>query len=355
MTKAKLDEYLNKSVIATLKNGEKIIGRVRKIKNVYIIGKDIELIPSSVKKVEIKQTDSGKVKVLERTKIEEHFYKERCVIVKTKNEFTRYVVRYGHINGKNVNLVKSFSSLEQAKEFNEVCKRNINEMKFAKNSVMEIKNCCEILEYPETLLKALGIEPNNFENYYNEIVPNFDENFKKLSFDTLNDREERMLVAYFKEKMNFAEIGRNEGLTRERVRQIVAKAVRKLRHSRAINILTTSLHQYELINAQEREELYLKIKREMTYELALQIIKEHDELEQQYIASNQKNWSIDELDLSVRSHNCLKRAGIATIGELIEHTEEDMKKVKNLGKKSLKELREKLAEIGLGFKVCEDE
>lgn len=60
--------------------------------------------------------------------------------------------------------------------------------------------------------------------------------------------------------------------------------------------------------------------------------------------------TIEELDLSVRSYNCLKRAGIQTVQELASKTEDDMIKVRNLGKKSLKEVREKLNELGLGFK-----
>ena len=66
--------------------------------------------------------------------------------------------------------------------------------------------------------------------------------------------------------------------------------------------------------------------------------------------SKYENFAIEELDLSVRSYNCLKRAGIATVLELTEKTEEDMMKVKNLGKKSLKEIKEKLAAYGLSFK-----
>ena len=60
--------------------------------------------------------------------------------------------------------------------------------------------------------------------------------------------------------------------------------------------------------------------------------------------------TIEELDLSVRSYNCLKRAGIQTVQELANKTEDDMIKVRNLGKKSLKEVKEKLLELGLGFK-----
>ena len=62
---------------------------------------------------------------------------------------------------------------------------------------------------------------------------------------------------------------------------------------------------------------------------------------------------IEDLDLSVRSYNCLKRAGIQTVDELTQRSEDEMMRVRNLGKKSLKEVIEKLIEMGLGFKVYE--
>lgn len=64
--------------------------------------------------------------------------------------------------------------------------------------------------------------------------------------------------------------------------------------------------------------------------------------------------TIEELDLSVRSYNCLKRAGINTVEELTQRTEEDMMKVRNLGKKSLEEVEQKLAALSLGLKQSEE-
>ncbi|MCR5427304.1 MAG: DNA-directed RNA polymerase subunit alpha [Lachnospiraceae bacterium] len=64
--------------------------------------------------------------------------------------------------------------------------------------------------------------------------------------------------------------------------------------------------------------------------------------------------SIEELELSVRSFNCLKRANINTVGELCSKTAEDMMKVRNLGKKSLDEVLEKLKEMGLSLKSSEE-
>ncbi|EPC94984.1 DNA-directed RNA polymerase subunit alpha, partial [Lacticaseibacillus paracasei subsp. paracasei CNCM I-4649] len=60
--------------------------------------------------------------------------------------------------------------------------------------------------------------------------------------------------------------------------------------------------------------------------------------------------TIEELDLSVRSYNCLKRAGINTVQELTNKTEADMMKVRNLGRKSLEEVKNKLADLGLGLR-----
>ena len=60
--------------------------------------------------------------------------------------------------------------------------------------------------------------------------------------------------------------------------------------------------------------------------------------------------SIDDLDFSVRAYNCLKRAGINTLGDLTEKTELEMMKIRNLGKKSLKEVIDKIKDMGLKFR-----
>ena len=64
--------------------------------------------------------------------------------------------------------------------------------------------------------------------------------------------------------------------------------------------------------------------------------------------------TIEELDLSVRAYNCLKRAGINSVAELVQRNQEDMMKVRNLGKKSLEEVEQKLIALGLGLRVSEE-
>ena len=71
------------------------------------------------------------------------------------------------------------------------------------------------------------------------------------------------------------------------------------------------------------------------------------------VQSKGQQMMIEDLDLSVRSYNCLKRAGIQTVEELTQKTEDEMMRVRNLGKKSLKEVKDKLIELGMGFKSFE--
>lgn len=79
-------------------------------------------------------------------------------------------------------------------------------------------------------------------------------------------------------------------------------------------------------------------------------VKEKEEVVSEEPANHSTHKMIEDLELSVRSYNCLKRAGIATVDELTQKTEEEMIHVRNLGKKSLQEVKDKIKELGLSFK-----
>ena len=81
-----------------------------------------------------------------------------------------------------------------------------------------------------------------------------------------------------------------------------------------------------------------------------EVMVEHDDNEKEKVLE----MNIDELELSVRSYNCLKRAGINTVEELCNRTPEDMMKVRNLGRKSLEEVLAKLKELGLELNPSEE-
>lgn len=86
-----------------------------------------------------------------------------------------------------------------------------------------------------------------------------------------------------------------------------------------------------------------------TNDMEIMVKKEENEKERI------REMSIEELELSVRSSNCLRRANIDTVEKLTKKTEEDMIKVRNLGRKSLNEIKEKLAEIGLSLSQEDDD
>ena len=85
-----------------------------------------------------------------------------------------------------------------------------------------------------------------------------------------------------------------------------------------------------------------------TNDVEIMIEKEEDKKEKVL------EMTVEELDLSVRSYNCLKRAGINTVEELTNKTSDDMMKVRNLGRKSLEEVLAKLNELGLQLNPSEE-
>lgn len=343
MRKQKFEEYLLRSnVKVVMKSGETYSGKIRKIGSIYVIGTDTQLVPINVKKIIVPKTET--FKFLERKQIERNITWEKIQFKKTKNVAEHYVVRYNRtMNGHNKVIVdRKFKTLVEAKEFKTICEKNFNEMKFASRVVEDLSKKYSD-DYPEDLLKQLGIVPETYDNFYNEIVPNFEKNFAILCHDTLTDREEDVIKKYFADKLALQEIADIYKITRERVRQILVKAVKKLSHSRGKKILIGGNHEYELINAQERQELYEKLKKEMNYDLAMKYIEEHNK---KIIVRTELDETIEELDLSVRSYNCLRRANINTVGDLLKMPFDGIFKVRNLGKKSLKEIRERLAERG---------
>ena len=99
---------------------------------------------------------------------------------------------------------------------------------------------------------------------------------------------------------------------------------------------------------QEHLDLFIGLGAEVS-DMKFMIEKDEDRKEKALVMA------IEELELSVRSFNCLKRASINTVEELTQKTEEDMMKVRNLGMKSLVEVKNKLAELGLSLKPSDDE
>lgn len=231
-----------------------------------------------------------------------------------------------------------FTEYEDAKNFRDVLinKRSLEEESFS---------LCALDRIFYTLLDNLSlVERNNLNDAnYDIMISNLD---YALS-NRLTPREEYVLKLYYSsDSMSLELVAKDLGVTTERVRQILVKALRRLRHS---SFKIFSYYDFKEYDSLYKEELAKRIQeiefiKNASEDIILSLTK--------YPTSSIK---IEELELSLRSYNCLKRANINTIEELISKTQEDLLKIRNLGRKSTKEIIEKLKSFGYELKKSFDE
>lgn len=197
--------------------------------------------------------------------------------------------------------------------------------------------------YPFNLAKSiLGDETEALKVYLPGIA---------LALATLSEREREVIRLRFQKKMTLEQCGKEHGITRERIRQIEAKAIRKLRHPSRVNMIKA----VPLTEVQAQHSEYLKLSQ--AYELlskAFEVCtaKRADPgvvVPMAELAVHLQT-PIEELGLSVRSYNSLRRAGKDTLRDIVEMTETDLSKIRNLGRKSAMEVKEKIASHGLTLK-----
>lgn len=167
----------------------------------------------------------------------------------------------------------------------------------------------------------------------------------KAMNNNLNARQMDVLVCRYRDGKTLDETAKQFGVTRERIHQCEARAISRLSDPAVFNSMRA-------VSYSKYRDLEYKYE---TISYAYNHAPEQKDVEELVKESNITEMPIAELDLSVRTHNCLRRAGISTIGELIAKTETEMTRVRNLGKRSLFEIKQKLAELGLGFKEEEIE
>lgn len=162
--------------------------------------------------------------------------------------------------------------------------------------------------------------------------------------NSLTERERLALEEYFGNGGTLETTGRLFDVGRERARQIIAKAVRKLRHPMRLKRILYGLYGYERKIALEREDLMLDDMEELLMHrraVMEQLVEEKEKVK--------IGLTTEEMDLSVRSYNCLKRANIDTLDKLMEYTREHgytgLCRIRNLGRRSLTEIFKRMEEL----------
>lgn len=183
---------------------------------------------------------------------------------------------------------------------------------------------------------------------------------------SLLSREAEVIRRYFgidQQPKKMSEIAQGYGLSTTRIQQIRDKALRKLRHPSRGNLLR-EIPLYWKDQERKIDKLQIKLQ-ELEGEIArykeispiltslLSVLEEQQRKktieEVEKIAPLLKK-SIEELEFSIRTSNCLRDANIKTLADLCSHTENELLMMKNFGRKSLWEIKEKLAELGLSPK-----
>ena len=179
-------------------------------------------------------------------------------------------------------------------------------------------------EYPENIICAIWGEKDISNLELNADFDVLEERIEKM-LDELYPREKDVLHYRYKEQLTLQVIAEKYDLCAQRIRQIEAKALRKLRSPRRSSFIKTGID--------------VEVEKKRILENA---IKQKE--------STMQNMSFDKigvehLDLSVRSYNCLKRAGYNTLKDLLMMSDDDFWRVRNMGAKSIEEVKEKIKQF----------
>ena len=174
---------------------------------------------------------------------------------------------------------------------------------------------------------------------------------QSLLGDTLTEREKQVLDMRYRYGMTLEDVGRGFNVTRERIRQIEAKAFRKLRHpGRLANYACVPYKLYKRevearMKAEERLDWFLQ---HAEYRVRMEADADGELVEEPLpFPKFPIQRDIDSLNFTVRTYNCLARAKVRTVRQIVEMGEHELCSIRNLGRKSLEEIEDKIHELGL--------
>lgn len=226
-------------------------------------------------------------------------------------------------------------------------------------------NCDDTVyyNYPISLLKAIYCD--------NEVIigdekseKELTNNFEYVLDNYLNQDEASVIRLRFCAKLTLEDCAKILNITRECVRQKEQRALRKLRHPARKDMILAPHKLYEdmtekkkilqeknieLNNDIDKTLRQINILTEALKGIGVKINEPEVDMEELTLAKN-----INDLGLSVRAYNCLKRAGINTVADLTNKTEKEMLVVRNLGQRSFEEVKQKVLSLGLRFMTDEE-
>ena len=226
-------------------------------------------------------------------------------------------------------------------------------------------------QYPQNIFRAIfgtPIDPETHEEI-GQMLGDRGALEIAMVLANLSDREAEVLRYRYQKNKTYEELTDVFGIGRERIRQIEAKALRRMRKPVVTRLLRMGASGWlkDLVESEANRIAEERIPREVSKRISERLEwarerlmeREAEELEMALNGDPDpkvilaENITVDEMELSVRSYNCLRRAGYNTVADIIAKTYDELKCIRNLGKKSLEEIINKVNE--LGFKIKDPE
>ena len=209
------------------------------------------------------------------------------------------------------------------------------------------------LEYPYNLIYIVFDDDEvEADEIYNNAISMLD--FKatiEYVLSMLTDHEKMIIKYRFEELKTFGEIAKILNISNERARQLYKKALRKLRHPDRAKYIRYGVNGFIENLKSNYEHILDNINKVLvSANIELNTIKKESEP-----LNEMPTIYIEDIDLSVRTHNCLKRAGINTLQQLAQLNYYNLMHIRNLGKRSVDEIIKKLHSYGYEIKESDDD
>lgn len=265
---------------------------------------------------------------------------------RTDNIDTSDVVRF-----RNVSLRQEIETRYKDRDISVLKKRGHNNQ-----TGVPSKEDAPIAVWPYNLLQDIFCydvteegKEDSLEDHLTIPVSKDQEDGLMQALSMLSEREQEIIRYRYEDCLTLDEVGQKYGITRVCIRQSEVKALRKLRHPARKNLIIKGLKAYSM----EKEEMMLKGREAKLDELSKKVEKKEKEMRKAGIYSDMPKVqtdmiSLDDLSLSVRSYNTLRRQGISTVALLLEYVKEHGKnwtRMRNLGPKSIDEIVDKVCAV----------